>query len=61
MCCWHIGQNQYNRKLDGAEEEVNYCTYSACTNYLDSCEEKEHYDELCDGCCSDLLMDRGLG
>mmetsp|Transcript_7507 Transcript_7507/g.9664 ORF Transcript_7507/g.9664 Transcript_7507/m.9664 type:complete len:154 (+) Transcript_7507:52-513(+) len=31
-------QNQYNRKLDGAEEEVNYCTDSACANYLDTCE-----------------------
>ena len=29
------GQIQCNRKLDGAEEEVNYCTDSACTNYLD--------------------------
>jgi len=38
------GNDQYNRKLDGAEEEVNYCTDSACTNYLDTCEEKE-YDE----------------
>ena len=44
------GQNQYNSKLDSAEEEVNYCTDSACTNYLDTCEEKEYYDynELCD-------------
>ena len=42
-------QNQYNRKLDGAEEEINYRTDSACANYLDTCEEKEYYDynELC--------------
>ena len=45
------GQIQCKRKLDGAEEEVNYCTDSACARYLDTCEEKEYYDynELCDG------------
>ena len=39
-------QNQYNRKLDGAEEEVSYCTDSACADYLDTCEEKEDYDYI---------------
>jgi len=59
-CAAGNGRNQYNRKLDGAEEEVNYCTDSACTNYLNTCEEKEYdeYNELCDGFPSDSLMDR---
>ena len=68
MCCWHIGHNQYNRKLNGAEEEVNYCTDFVCTNYLDTCEEKEYYEynELCYGFpfdvakkfdCEILMMD----
>ena len=38
-------QIQCNRKLDGAEEEVNYCTDSASTNYVDTCEEKEYYED----------------
>ena len=31
--CVHIGQIQCNCKLVGAEEEVNYCTDSTCTNH----------------------------
>ena len=55
-----IGQIQCNRKLDGAEEEINYCTDSGCTNYLDTCEEKEYYEdnELCYGFPFDIVMDR---